>query len=278
MFPEVGYRLAWDKLTADLSGLPIVCPSTKALRDLRRGLGSAPVRALFEMLAGPTTPGVRFGPYRTVSFDGCSSIKVPDSERNRGWLGRCPHGGYPQVELMTLVETGTRAVIGSVFGPTREDETSYATRLSHHLHPEMLVLWDRGFDSNDFLAAVHACACRECHPPWSEACVWTGGRRPRRSSRCSGVVAGSRVMMIDRAAATGLPGRDQRVRAAASAADERPGQGCGDPVSPPSDHGARTPTRQCSSTVQPERPGVPGGTTAPTAVARFAASATARTS
>lgn len=91
--------------------MPIVCPSTKALRDLRRRLGSAPVRALFEVLAGllaqPTTPGVRFGPYRTVSFDGCSSTKVPDSERNRGWLGRCPHGGYPQVELMTLVETGT---------------------------------------------------------------------------------------------------------------------------------------------------------------------------
>ncbi|WP_327342261.1 IS4 family transposase [Streptomyces europaeiscabiei] len=160
MFPEVGYRLVWAKLTAGLSGMLVVSPSTKALRDLRRRLGSAPVRALFEVLAGPlarpTMPGVRFGPYRTVSFDGCSSIKVPDSERNRGWLGRCPHGGYPQVELMTLVETGTRAVIAAVFGPTREGETSYATRLLHHLGPEMLVLWDRGFDSNDFLTAAHA--------------------------------------------------------------------------------------------------------------------------
>ncbi|MFF3468054.1 transposase domain-containing protein [Streptomyces sp. NPDC001984] len=164
LFPEIGYRLVWDKLTAGLSGMPTVCPSTKALRDLRRRLGSAPVRALFEVLAGPlaqpTTSGVRFDPYRTVSFDGCSSIKVPDGERNRGWLGRCPHGGYPQVELMTLVETGTRAVIGAVFGPTREGETSYATRLSHHLGPEMLVLWDRGFDGNDFLAAVHATGAR----------------------------------------------------------------------------------------------------------------------
>jgi hypothetical protein len=159
LFPEIGYRLVWDKLTAGLSGLPVVCPSTKALRDLRRRLGSAPLRALFEVLAGPLaqprTPGARFGPYRTVSFDGCSSIKVPDSERNRGWLGRCPHGGYPQIELMTLVETGTRAVIAAVFGRTREGETSYATKLLHQLSPEMLVLWDRGFDSNDFLAAVH---------------------------------------------------------------------------------------------------------------------------
>jgi hypothetical protein len=86
------------------------------------------MRALFEVVAGalaqPRTPGVRFDSYCTVSFDGCGSIKVPDSERNRDWLGRCPHGGYPQIELMTLVETGTRAVIGAVFGPTREGETA----------------------------------------------------------------------------------------------------------------------------------------------------------
>ncbi|MET7494010.1 IS4 family transposase [Streptomyces sp900116325] len=159
LFPEVGYRLVWDKMTAGLSGMPTACPSAKALRDLRRRLGSAPLQSLFEVLAGalarPMKAGVRFGPYRTVSFDGCSSIKVPDSERNRDWLGRCPHNGYPQIELMTLVETGTRAVIGAVFGPTREGETSYATRLLHHLGPKILVLWDRGFDGNDFLAAVH---------------------------------------------------------------------------------------------------------------------------
>ncbi|OIJ89368.1 hypothetical protein BIV23_41635 [Streptomyces monashensis] len=160
LFPEVGYRLVWDKMTAGLSGIPVASPSAKALRDLRRRLGSAPVRALFEVLAGPlarpTTPGVRFGPYRTVSFDGCSSQKVPDSERNRFWLGRTAHHGYPTLELMTLVETGTRALLGAVFGPTAEGETSYAGRLLHLLRPDMLVLWDKGFDGNDFLAAVNA--------------------------------------------------------------------------------------------------------------------------
>ncbi|MFR9673567.1 transposase domain-containing protein [Streptomyces sp. TR02-1] len=159
LFPEVGYRLVRDKMAAALVGV-LPGPSTKGLRDLRRRVGCAPVKALFEVVAGvlaqPHTPGVRFGSFRTVSFDGCSSIKVPDSERNRARLGRCPHGGHPQIELMTLVETGTRAVIGAVFGPTREGETSYASRLLHHLTPGMLVLWDRGFDSNDFLAAVHA--------------------------------------------------------------------------------------------------------------------------
>jgi hypothetical protein len=57
---------------------------------------------------------------------------------------------------MTLVETGTRALIGAVFGPTSDGETSYASRLLHLLSPDMLLLWDRGFDAGDFIAAVAA--------------------------------------------------------------------------------------------------------------------------
>ncbi|QKW47699.1 transposase [Streptomyces microflavus] len=57
---------------------------------------------------------------------------------------------------MTLVETGTRALLGAVFGPTAEGATSYASRLLHLLRPDMLVLWDKGFDGNDFLASVTA--------------------------------------------------------------------------------------------------------------------------
>ncbi|OKI23143.1 hypothetical protein A6A25_34995 [Saccharothrix sp. CB00851] len=164
LFPEVGYRLVWQKLTGGLAGLAVADPSAKALRDLRRRLGGAPMRHLFELLSGPLaqprTPGVRFGPYRMVSFDGCSSIKVPDTARNRAWLDSPGNGGYPLVELMTLVETGTRALIGAVFGPTREGETDYARRLLHLLAPDMVVLWDKGFDSNAFLADVHATGAR----------------------------------------------------------------------------------------------------------------------
>jgi len=39
--------------------------------------------------AGPAAhPGVRFGGLRTVAFDGLNSLKVPDTGRNRSWLGR----------------------------------------------------------------------------------------------------------------------------------------------------------------------------------------------
>ncbi len=164
LFPGLGYQNVWAKLTAALDGTGVPCPSAKALRDLRRRLGAAPLKALFEVLAGPvaqpSTPGIRFGRYRTVAFDGCCSIKVPDTARNRAWLGKLKAvrgvTGYPALELMTLCETGTRALIGAVFGPPATGETAYASHLLHLLSAGMLVLADRGFDAADFLAGLAA--------------------------------------------------------------------------------------------------------------------------
>jgi hypothetical protein len=110
LFPRNGYLGVWARLTAALDGLGLAVPSPRALRDLRRRLGAAPLQALFEVLAGPAawprTPGVRFGRYRTVSFDGCRTIKVPDTARNRGWLGKMNAANG---------ETGRRRSSDSVF-------------------------------------------------------------------------------------------------------------------------------------------------------------------
>lgn len=155
LFPEVGYVGVWGKLTRQV---PAVAVSAKALRDLRRRVPVAAVKALFEVLAGPVgqprTPGVCWRGLRTVSFDGCSSIQAPDSARNRAWLGAMGNAGYPHLMLMSLVETGTRAVLGAVFGSMAQGEVTYARQLVHLLGPGMLVLWDRGFDANTFLGEV----------------------------------------------------------------------------------------------------------------------------
>ena len=164
LFPQPGYRGVWGKLTAALGGLGLAVPSLKALRDLRRRVGTAAVKALFGLLAGPLgqprTPGVLFGRYRTVAFDGCRSIKVADTDRNRAWLGKLKAAlgetGYPAVQLMTLAETGTRALIGAVFGSPADGETTWARKLLHLLDERMLVLMDRGFDGGDFLREVAA--------------------------------------------------------------------------------------------------------------------------
>jgi Insertion element 4 transposase N-terminal/Transposase DDE domain len=165
MYPRLGYARVWAKLTAGLQGLPVACPSEKALRDLRRRLGPAPVKALFEVVAGPLaqpgTPGVRFGGLRTVAFDGCNSLKVPDTRRNRWWLGRIRYrmgfAGYPALRLMALAETGTRGLLGAALGSAADrDEATVARRLLHLLRPGMLILLDRAFDGNAFLRAVAA--------------------------------------------------------------------------------------------------------------------------
>jgi hypothetical protein len=128
LFPGTGYLGVRAELTTALDGLGLAVPSPRALRDLRRRLGAAPLKALFEVLAGPlgqpSAPGGWFGRYRPAAFDGCKSLKVADTARNRGWLGKLkasPGGtGYPVIQLMTLCETGTRALIGAVFGTTAE--------------------------------------------------------------------------------------------------------------------------------------------------------------
>ena len=131
------------------------------------------------MLAGPLgqprTPGVMFGGYRTVSFDGCKSLRVPDTAREPGLAGQAERvatgeTGYPALSLMTLVETGTRALLGAVFGSQADGEAAWARKLLHLLDATMLLLMDRGFDAGDFLAAVAATrrpvpGPAERHPP-----------------------------------------------------------------------------------------------------------------
>lgn len=160
LFPRLGYARVWQKLTAGLVGVELPSPSEKALRDLRRRLGPAPFKALFEVVAGPLgqphTPGVCYRGMRTVAFDGCNSLKVPDTERNRCWLGRIRYrmgfAGYPTIRMMALIETGTRAVLGATVGSAGDrDEATLARRLLPLLGPGMLVLLDRAFDAARFL-------------------------------------------------------------------------------------------------------------------------------
>jgi hypothetical protein len=164
LFPGRGSLGVWAQLTAALDGLGLAVPSARALRDVRRRLGAAPLRTLFEVLAGPVAwprmPGVCFGRYRTVAFDGCKTIKVPDTAANRAWLGKMNAAlgqtGYPVIQLMTLVETGTRALLGAAFGSTATGEITWAATLVDLLDATMLVLLDRGLYGGDFLRQVAA--------------------------------------------------------------------------------------------------------------------------
>ena len=165
LFEQVSAFGVWSELTGAFSEQVALCrPSEKALRDARRRIGAEPVKALFEVLAGPVaqprTPGTRYRCYRTVAFDGCSSSKIPDTPRNRALYGPAPvrhgHAGYPMLMLMTLAETGSRALLGAVFGPIGIGEIAWAERLLGRLDSTMLLLNDRGLDADGFLAKIAA--------------------------------------------------------------------------------------------------------------------------
>jgi hypothetical protein len=198
LFGDRSYTGVWHSLVAGLQGLPglaLACPSGQGLGLARGRVGAAPVKALFEVLAGPlgrpATPGVRYRRWRTVAFDGCSSIKAADQGPVRSWLG-CPRRwlglpGYPTVMLVALIETGTWGLLAAVFGSSigsGNGEISYAQRLCHRLDASMLLLGDRAYDANDFLRRVAKTAhrrrarprrpCRARHRPGARSGRLTG--------------------------------------------------------------------------------------------------------
>src|SRR5260370_745534 len=165
LFPGLGYMRVWDKMTAALEDLGLPRPSEKALRDLRRRIGPAAVKALFETiavpLAPPGTPGVFYRGLRTVAFDGLNSVKVPDSHRNRSWLGKMKSrlglAGYPAMRIVALAETGTRGLLGAVIGSKGErSEAPLARKLAPLLGQGMLALGDRAYDAAGLLAGSAA--------------------------------------------------------------------------------------------------------------------------
>jgi hypothetical protein len=165
MFPGIGYLRVWGKMTAALEDLGLPCPSEKALRDLRRRLGPAPLKALFETIAVPLsppgTPGVFYRGMRTVAVDGLNSVKVPDSDRNRSWLGKkitqLGIAGYPALRIVALAETGTRGLLGAVIGGKGErSEVPLARKLVPLLREGMLLLADRAYDAADLMKQISA--------------------------------------------------------------------------------------------------------------------------
>jgi hypothetical protein len=163
LFPELGYGQVWAKLIAGLEGLAVAVPTSSALCQARRRVGVKPLRALFDLLAGPAVTtataaaGVRWRGLLVCAIDG-TTMAVPDSAANLACYGRQAgtHGGsgYPLLRLLAVVACGTRTVIDAVFGPISSGETSQAPRLLGCLRPGMLLLADRGFAAAGVITAI----------------------------------------------------------------------------------------------------------------------------
>jgi len=146
-------------MVAGLRVLALVAPSASSLARARRRVGPAPFRVLFATVAGvlgrPSSPGVFWRGMRTVAID-ATTMHVPNSWQVLGAYARRAGEtlvfGYPLLRLSVLVECGTRAVIGAVFGPEADGETTQAAGV----RAGMLVLADANYDSWRLLADIAA--------------------------------------------------------------------------------------------------------------------------
>lgn len=202
LFEGLGYLGVWRKLVAGLDGLAVVSPSGTALWHARVRVGVRPLKALFDLLRGPgcsaLTAGTRWYGLLVAAIDG-TVLDVPDTPGNLHRLGRhtSQHGGagYPQIRLVALVACGTRAIIDAVFGAKAQGESTHALRLLRSLHQGMILLLDRGFSGNDFLAAVAGTGA-------DFLTRLTSNRRPLLLGRCRdgsylSLIGGVRVRIIE---------------------------------------------------------------------------------
>jgi hypothetical protein len=70
LFAESGYRQVWARLVAGLDGLAVATPTSSALAQARRRVGVAPLRALFNLLAGPPAGAPRWRGLLLCAIDG----------------------------------------------------------------------------------------------------------------------------------------------------------------------------------------------------------------
>ena len=163
LFEQSAYRQVWAKMIAGLGGSAGAMPSAGGLSRARRRVGAKPLRALFEAVCGPVgrpgTPGAFWRGLRTVALDG-ACVHVRDTAATGARYPKIRAAqiayGYPLLRLTALIECGTRALIGAVFGPESQTEKDHARALLGRLGAGMLLLADAGYDDWRLMGEVGA--------------------------------------------------------------------------------------------------------------------------
>lgn len=161
LFMDMGGARVMRKLSGSLAwaarGVEVVVPSEEALSKARARLGPAPLRLLFEQVAGPLArpgaPGAFWRGLRVTSVDG-TTLDVQDTPANwerfggpttKTEQGERLRGAFPQLRLLVLAECGTRALIAATVGPYSTGEKTLTAGLLGRLDATMLLLADRNF-------------------------------------------------------------------------------------------------------------------------------------
>lgn len=152
LFQQGSYDDVAEHMVSGIAGMSAHIPNRASFTRARQRLGPQPLEAVFRALAGPLAPagldGAFYQGMRIAAVDGFV-LDAPDTPANRRELGgpsdaRGNQAGYPQLRVVTLTETGTRAQVDAAVGRFRDGEQELAITLARSA-AGMLVIMDRGF-------------------------------------------------------------------------------------------------------------------------------------
>jgi hypothetical protein len=161
LFADGDLPTIWRQVEGTLARLWQVMAGIKpagksAIVAARRRLGARVMRLLFKSVsstvADDRTRGAFYRGHRLMAMDG-QKLCVPDTPANARAFGRpstrrygeAVRGGYPQLLLMRLIETGTHVTVEALIKPCRKGEYPLAGALLRHAPRGSLVMQDRGF-------------------------------------------------------------------------------------------------------------------------------------
>ncbi len=128
--------------------------TTTAISRARRRLGAEPLKRLYEETVQPIataeTQGAWYQQWKMVSIDGTTfdTADTPENAQTWGYPGASRgKSAFPQVRLVTLLESGTHVMFAAQFGPYCQSEAQLSKKALEQLQPNMLCLADRGFCS-----------------------------------------------------------------------------------------------------------------------------------
>lgn len=161
LFMDLGQGRVIRKLAGTLAwaarDVIVPIPSDETLSRARTRLGSAPLRLLFDQIAGPLadpeTRGAFWRGLQLVSLDG-TTFEGQDTGANWEAFGGPSTkdadgirliGGFPQIRVVALAECGTRALIAAAVGGYNKGEKTLTKEVLANFGPGMIVIADRNF-------------------------------------------------------------------------------------------------------------------------------------